>query len=148
MLRSLVVKLIIGNIFIWKTVFLWNNCLLITLLTNFLVPFKWTPIERSLRSLLRSLAVKLLTDNMFTERLGFNHLFEICLNSSKKFCFLLNLIFFNYFFWLDSGRTTKPQFGQSLLHVEIFKHFFSPSLPFGVAKPSYVKSASTIIFTK
>ena len=33
--------------------------------------FKWTPIERSLRSLLRSFIVKLLIiDNIFIERLG------------------------------------------------------------------------------
>ena len=31
---------------------------------------KWTPIERSLRSLLRSLIAKLLIDNIFIERLG------------------------------------------------------------------------------
>ena len=31
---------------------------------------KWTPIERSLRSLLRSLIVKLLIDNIFVEGLG------------------------------------------------------------------------------
>ena len=47
-----------------------KNCLLITLLSNFLVPFKWTPIERSLKSLVRSLVVKLLIDNIFIERLG------------------------------------------------------------------------------
>jgi hypothetical protein len=31
---------------------------------------QWTPIERSLRSLLRSLKLKLLVDNIFIERLG------------------------------------------------------------------------------
>ena len=69
-LRILFVKLIIDNIFIWKIVFLWKNCLLIILLTNFLVPFKWTPLQRSLRSLPKSLLVKLLIDNIFIERLG------------------------------------------------------------------------------
>ena len=39
--------------------------LLTTLLTNFLVPFKWTLIKRSL-------VVKLLIDNIFIERLSFS----------------------------------------------------------------------------
>ena len=43
-LGRLVAKLITNNIFIWKTVFLWKHCLLVTLLPNFLVPFRWTPI--------------------------------------------------------------------------------------------------------
>ena len=34
--------------------------------------FKWTPIENSLRSLLGNLLLKLLIDNIFIERLGFN----------------------------------------------------------------------------
>ena len=32
--------------------------------------FKWTPVERSLRSLLRSLIVKLLIGNVFIKSLG------------------------------------------------------------------------------
>ena len=51
---------------IWKTVFLWKSCLIITLLPVFLVPFKW-----SLRRLLKCL-VKSLIDNIFKERLGFS----------------------------------------------------------------------------
>ena len=50
---------------IWKTVFLWKSCLIITLLPVFLVPFKW-----SLRRLLKCF-VKSLIDNIFKERLGF-----------------------------------------------------------------------------
>ena len=51
----------------------------ITNFTNKLVSikklfFKWTPIERSLRSLLRSWIVKLSIDNIFIERLGFSSL--------------------------------------------------------------------------
>ena len=60
-LISLVIKLIIDKIFIWKRVFLWKFYVLITLLSNFLVPFKWTRIWR----LLKSLAVKLLIDDIF-----------------------------------------------------------------------------------
>ena len=47
---------------IWKTVFLWKSCLIITLLPVFLVPFKW-----SLRRLLKCL-VKSLIDNIFKEK--------------------------------------------------------------------------------
>ena len=32
--------------------------------------FRWTPLERSLRSLLRSFVLKSLIDNIFVERLG------------------------------------------------------------------------------
>ena len=37
------------------------------------VPFKGPPIKRSLRSLLRSLVVKLSIDNIFIERLDFRN---------------------------------------------------------------------------
>ena len=62
-------KVIIRQLFHRKTVFHIKYCLLSTLLLNFLVSkilFNWTPIERSLRSLI----VKLLIDNIFIERLG------------------------------------------------------------------------------
>ena len=36
--------------------------------------FRWTSLERSLRSLLRSLVVKSLIDNIFVEGLGFSEL--------------------------------------------------------------------------
>ena len=49
-----------------------KKCLLINLLPNFLVRFKWTPIKSSPRSLVRRLVVKLLGDNIFIERLGLN----------------------------------------------------------------------------
>ena len=47
-----------------------KNCLLITLLMNLLIIFKWTLLERFLRKLLRSLLIKSLIDNIFIERLG------------------------------------------------------------------------------
>ena len=48
--------------------YLLKYCLLSSLQPNFFV--SKTPIERSLRSLLRSLLVKLMIDNIFIERLG------------------------------------------------------------------------------
>ena len=45
--------------------------LLITLLIDLLILFKWTLLERFLRSLLQSLVIKSLIDNIFVERLGF-----------------------------------------------------------------------------
>ena len=42
------------------------------MLVNLLILSKWTLLERSLRSLLRSLAIKSLIDNIFVQRLGFS----------------------------------------------------------------------------
>ena len=45
--------------------------------------FKWTPIERPLKSLVRSLIVKLLLDNIFIERLGLKgKYFLLCIYNS------------------------------------------------------------------
>ena len=41
------------------------------MLVNLLILFKWTLLKRSLRSLLKSLVIKSLIDNIFVERLGF-----------------------------------------------------------------------------
>ena len=57
---------------LFLTVHLQKQYLLITLLINLLILFKWTLLERSLRSLLRSLVIKSLIDNIFIERLGFS----------------------------------------------------------------------------
>ena len=56
---------------LFLSVHLQKQYLLITLLINLLILFKWTLLERSLRSLLRSLVIKSLIDNIFVERLGF-----------------------------------------------------------------------------
>ena len=56
---------------LFLSVHLQKQYLLITLLINLLILFKWTLLERSLRSLLRSLVIKSLIDNIFIERLGF-----------------------------------------------------------------------------
>ena len=45
------------------------------MLINLLILFKWTLLEKSLRSLLRSLVIKLLIDNIFVEGLGLTHSF-------------------------------------------------------------------------
>ena len=55
---------------LFLSVHLQKQYLLITLLINLLILFKWTLLERSLRSLLRSLVIKSLIDNIFVERLG------------------------------------------------------------------------------
>ena len=57
---------------LFLSVHLQEQYLLITLLINLLILFKWTLLERSLRSLLRSLVIKSLIDNIFIERLGFS----------------------------------------------------------------------------
>ena len=56
---------------LFLSVHLQKQYLLITLLINLLLLFKWTLLERSLWSLLRSLLIKALIDNIFVERLGF-----------------------------------------------------------------------------
>ena len=56
---------------LFLSVHLQKQYLLITLLINLLILFKWTLLERSLGSLLRSLVIKSLIDNIFVERLGF-----------------------------------------------------------------------------
>ena len=55
---------------LFLSIHLQKQYLLITLLINLL--FKWTLLERSLKSLLRSLVIKSLVANIFVERLGFN----------------------------------------------------------------------------
>ena len=55
---------------LFLSVHLQKQYLLITLLINLLILFKWTLLERSLRSLLRSLVIESLIDNIFVERLG------------------------------------------------------------------------------
>ena len=55
---------------LFLSVHLQKKYLLITLLINLLILFKWTLLEKSLRSLLRSLVIKSLIDNIFVERLG------------------------------------------------------------------------------
>ena len=56
---------------LFLSVHLQKKYLLITLLINLLILFKWTLLEKSLRSLLRSLVIKSLIDNIFVEGLGF-----------------------------------------------------------------------------
>ena len=56
---------------LFLSVHLQKQYLLVTLLIDLLILFKWTLLERSLRILLRSLVIKSLTDNIFIERLGF-----------------------------------------------------------------------------
>ena len=55
---------------LFLSVHLHKQYLLITLLINLLILFKWTLLERFLGSLLKSLVIKLLIDNIFVERLG------------------------------------------------------------------------------
>ena len=65
---------LINNIFVDGPVFkcsVQKEYLLITSLINLLILFKWTLLEKSLRSLLRSLVIESLIDNIFVERLGF-----------------------------------------------------------------------------
>ena len=68
---------------IFLSVHLQKQYLLITLLINLLILFKWTLLERSQRSLLRSLVVKSLIDNIFIEGLGLRNVFE-CGNFSSQ----------------------------------------------------------------
>ena len=62
---------------LFLSVHLQKQYLLITLLINLLILFKWTLLERSLRSLLRSLVIKSLIDNIFVERLGLRKKYAI-----------------------------------------------------------------------
>ena len=55
---------------LFLSVHLQKRYLLIALLINLLILFKWTLLEKSLRSLLRSLVIKSLIDNICVERLG------------------------------------------------------------------------------
>ena len=61
---------------LFLSVHLQKKYLLITLLLNLLILFKWTLLEKSLGSLLRSLVTKSLIDNIFVERLGFREIEE------------------------------------------------------------------------
>ena len=58
---------------LFLSVYLQKQYLLITLLIDLLILSKWTLLERSLKSLLRSFIVKLLIDNFVIKRLGFIH---------------------------------------------------------------------------
>ena len=55
---------------LFLSVHLQKQYLLISLLINLLILLKWTLLEKSLGSLLRSLVIKSLIDNISVERLG------------------------------------------------------------------------------
>jgi hypothetical protein len=86
------------------SVHLQKQYLLITLLINLIILFKWTLLERSLRSLLRSLVIKSLIDNIFVERLG------LSVTHSRFFLtFFFNFDDFSKFvsFWRNISAKTQ-----------------------------------------
>ena len=70
------------------------------------VLFKWTPIESSLRSLLESLLVKLLSNNTIMDRLGFKS-WGTSINSS--------FVFYPFSVWIESAQNQNAIYGEPIL---------------------------------